>query len=109
VRDGGRMELPFGAGRTNPVAAGDVARVVAEVLADPSPHLGRVYELTGPRSQDLHGFARESSEALNREVIYADVPPEAFEAGLKRAGLPGDAPPHAGGRGAVDPARRDRP
>src|SRR4051812_4326249 len=68
VRDRGRIELPFGRGQTNPVAAADVARVVATVLAEPGPHLGRVYELTGPRSQDMHGVAREFSEALNREV-----------------------------------------
>ncbi len=88
VRDRGRIELPFGSGKTNPVAAADVARVVAAVLADPGPHLGRVYDLTGPRSQDLNGMAREFSAALGREVTYADVPPEAWEAGLKRAGLP---------------------
>src|SRR5215831_7486131 len=53
VRDRGRIELPFGRGKTSPVAAADVAQVVAAVLADPEPHLGRVYELTGPRAQDL--------------------------------------------------------
>jgi uncharacterized protein YbjT (DUF2867 family) len=88
VRDRGRIELPFGRGKTNPVSAADVARVVAAVLADPGPHLGRVYELTGPRSQDLHGVAGEYSEALNREVTYADIPPEEWERGLKKAGLP---------------------
>src|SRR5437867_13451316 len=35
VRDRGRIELPFGRGKTNPVATADVARVVAAVLADP--------------------------------------------------------------------------
>ena len=88
VRDRGRIELSFGRGRTNPVAAADVARVVAAVLADPGPHLGRVYELTGPRSQDMHGVAREFSDALNREVAYADITPEEWEAGLKSAGVP---------------------
>src|SRR5262245_56610634 len=87
VCERGRIELPFGLGKTNPVVAADVARVVAAVLADPGPYLGRTYELTGPRSQDLHGMAREFSEALNREVVYADVAPEEFEAALKRAGL----------------------
>jgi uncharacterized protein YbjT (DUF2867 family) len=33
VRDRGRIELPFGRGKTNPVATDDVARVVAAVLA----------------------------------------------------------------------------
>jgi NAD(P)H dehydrogenase (quinone) len=88
VRDRGRIELPFGRGKTNPVAASDVARVIATILADPKPHLGRTYELTGPRSQDLEGIAREYSEALNREVTYVDVPPDDWVRQLKQAGLP---------------------
>src|ERR1700687_410795 len=88
VRDRGRIDLPFGRGKTSPVAAADVARVVASVLADPRPHLGRVYELTGPRSQDMHGVAREYSDALNREVTYSDIPPEDWERELKKVGLP---------------------
>ncbi|HVK09966.1 MAG TPA: NAD(P)H-binding protein [Gemmataceae bacterium] len=88
VRDRGRIELPFGRGKTNPVAAADVARVVAAVLADPGPHLGRVHELTGPLSQDMAGVAREFAAALNREVLYSDIAPEDWEAGLKRQGLP---------------------
>jgi uncharacterized protein YbjT (DUF2867 family) len=88
VRDRGRIELPFGGGKTSPVASADVARAVAAILADPGPHLGRVYELTGPRSQDMDGVAREYSEALNREVTYSDIPPEDWERGLRAAGLP---------------------
>jgi uncharacterized protein YbjT (DUF2867 family) len=88
VRNRDRIELPFGRGKTSPVAAADVARVVAAILADPGPHLGRVYELTGPRSQDMHGVAREFSDALNREVTYSDVPPEDWEKGLKGQALP---------------------
>src|SRR6516164_1974483 len=88
VRDRSCIKLPFGRGKTSPVAAADVARVVATVLADPGPHLGRIYELTGPRSQDMHGVAREYSDALNREITYADISPEDWERELKRAGLP---------------------
>ena len=88
VRDRGRIELPFGRGKTNPVAAADVARVVACVLVDPGPHLGHIYELTGPRSQDMYGVAREFSDALNREVTYADIPLEEWERELKRQGFP---------------------
>jgi uncharacterized protein YbjT (DUF2867 family) len=88
VRDRDRIELPFGRGKTNPVASADVARVIAAVLTDPEPHLGRIYELTGPRSQDLDGVAREYSEALNREITYTDIPPGDWERELKAAGLP---------------------
>src|SRR5262247_3904854 len=88
VRTRGRIEVPFGRGKTSPVAAADVARVVAAVLADPEPHLGRIYELTGPRSQDMHGVAREFSDALNREVTYSDIPPDDWERGIKKWGVP---------------------
>jgi uncharacterized protein YbjT (DUF2867 family) len=94
VRDRSRIELPFGLGKTSPVAAADVARVVATVLADPGPHLGQIYELTGPRSQDMHGVAREYSEALNREVKYVDIPPDDWERELKKQGLPEHAHRH---------------
>jgi uncharacterized protein YbjT (DUF2867 family) len=88
VRDRGRIELPFGQGKTSPVAAADVAAVVAAVLSDPAPHLGRIYELTGPRSQNMDGVAREFSDALNREITYSDIPPEDWERELKGQGLP---------------------
>jgi uncharacterized protein YbjT (DUF2867 family) len=88
VRSRNRIELPFGQGKTSPVAAADVARVVAAVLADPRPHLGRVYELTGPRSQDMAAVAAEFSDALNRTVTYSDIPPDEWQRELKRQGLP---------------------
>jgi len=88
VRERSRIELPFGRGKTSPVAAADVARVVAAVLADHALHVGRVYELTGPRSQDMDGVAREFTEALGRPVTYVDIPPEHWERELERAALP---------------------
>jgi NAD(P)H dehydrogenase (quinone) len=88
VRDRRRIELPFGEGKTNPVAAADVARVVAAILGDPGPHVGRIYELTGPRSQDMDGVAQEYSDALNRKVTYIDIPAEDWQRELKKAGLP---------------------
>ena len=94
VRARGRIEVPFGRGKTSPVAAADVARVVAVVLTDAGPHLGRIYELTGPRSQDMHGVAQEFSDALNREVTYSDIPAEDWERGLEKVGLPGHLTRH---------------
>jgi NAD(P)H dehydrogenase (quinone) len=87
VRERSRIELPFGRGKTSPVSTDDVARVIATVLADPGPHLGLIYELTGPRSQDLNGVAREYSEALKREITYVDVPRDTWERELKKTGL----------------------
>jgi uncharacterized protein YbjT (DUF2867 family) len=51
-----------------------VAEVIATILADPMPHVGKIYELTGPRSQDIAGVAAEYSAALGRRITYVDVP-----------------------------------
>ncbi|MDX2704322.1 NAD(P)H-binding protein [Streptomyces sp. PA03-6a] len=89
IRETGTIALPFGTGRTSPVAVEDVARVVATVLRDPVPHVGRVLELTGPRTLDMAEMAEEFSRALGREVAYVDVPPERWrDEVLSRAGLP---------------------
>src|SRR5215510_12706805 len=89
IRENGTIALPFGSGRTSPVAVDDVARVVASVLRDPAPHIGRVYELTGPRTVDLTEMAEEFSRALQRPVSYVDVPLEWWRAEvLAKAGLP---------------------
>ena len=83
IRERNSIELPFGRGKTNPVAAADVAEVVATILANPGPHIGQIYELTGPRSQDLDAIAREYSEALNRKITYFDVSPESWENAIR--------------------------
>jgi uncharacterized protein YbjT (DUF2867 family) len=89
IREHGTIALPFATGRTSPVASDDVARVVATVLRDPTPHIGHVYELTGPRTVDMTELASEFSQALGRPVTYTDVPLERWRAEvLAKAGLP---------------------
>ncbi|MGW4514383.1 NmrA family NAD(P)-binding protein [Streptomyces sp. NPDC004393] len=89
IRMNGTIALPFGTGRTSPVAVDDVARVVTTVLRDPDPHVGRVYELTGPRTVDMTEMAQEFSRALGRTVSYVDVPLDRWrEEILAKLGLP---------------------
>ena len=88
VAESGTLRLPFGTGRLSPVAVADVTRVVATVLQDPRPHLGHVYELTGPRCQDMTGVAEEFSRALGRPITYVDIPFETWVDGIYHAGLP---------------------
>jgi uncharacterized protein YbjT (DUF2867 family) len=78
IADNGTIRLPFGTGRTSPIASDDVARVVATVLTDPGPYIGRALELTGPRSQDMNGVAAEYAAALGRPISYVDVPWETW-------------------------------
>jgi len=79
VRNEDKLMLPFGPGKTSPIAAWDVARVVTEVLAEPAPHIGKAYDLTGPRSEALDEVAAQYSRALGREIKYVDVPPGPWE------------------------------
>jgi uncharacterized protein YbjT (DUF2867 family) len=77
------IRLPFGTGRTSPVAASDVAQVAASILADPGRHVSHMYELTGPRSQDMKALAEEFSSALGRPIRYVDVPFETWRERLR--------------------------
>src|SRR5215471_3613994 len=88
IQENGTIALPFGTGRTSPVAVNDVARVVATVLRDPAPHIGHVYELTGPKSVDMTELAAIFSAALGRPVSYVDVALDRWLAGLSKMGLP---------------------
>ena len=72
----GTIRLPFGTGRTSPVDVRDVAEVIAAVLASPTVHIGQVYELTGPRSQDMHALAADYAVALGCPITYVEVPLE---------------------------------
>ena len=87
VRKWSQIRLPFGAGKTSPVGVEDVASVLAAVLANPQPHIGKTYHLTGPQSEDMQFYAREYSEALGRDVTYRDIPVEAWRDGLAGSGL----------------------
>ncbi|WP_405832003.1 NAD(P)H-binding protein [Streptomyces sp. NBC_01176] len=88
IQANGTIALPFGTGRTSPVAVDDVARVVATVLRDPAPHIGQVHELTGPRSVDMTELTAEFSRALGRPVSYVDMPLDRWEAQLPKLGMP---------------------
>ncbi|MEV7690365.1 NmrA family NAD(P)-binding protein [Streptomyces bungoensis] len=95
IRKRGTIELPFGTGRTSPIAVDDVARVVATVLHDPAPHAGHVYELTGPRTVDMTEMADAFSKALGRPISYVDVPLEQWRNEvLSTIGLPSHIEQH---------------
>ena len=88
VRESNQIRLPFGEGKTSPVAVSDVARVVAELLANPKPHLGKSYHLTGPQSENMHFFAQEYSKALGRTITFQDIAVGPWRDGLLERGFP---------------------
>src|SRR3982751_3916396 len=88
VRETNQIRLPFGEGKTSPVAVEDVARVVAALLANPQPHIGKIYHLTGPQSENMHFYAQEYSKALGRTITFQDIPVERWRDDLIERGLP---------------------
>ncbi len=74
VAERGVLALPFGTGRTSPVAATDVARVIATILQDPAGRVGQVFELTGPAVLDIDGLAEQYTRGLGRPVTGSDLP-----------------------------------
>jgi uncharacterized protein YbjT (DUF2867 family) len=88
VRDRDVLALPFGTGRTSPIAAEDVARVVAALLLNP-PKAGQVYGLTGPEVLDMKGLAEQYSRALGRTISAEDIPNDDWvRQYLRNSGLP---------------------
>jgi uncharacterized protein YbjT (DUF2867 family) len=95
LRERNELRLPFGTGRTSPIAASDVARVVSRVLADPASRIGDVYELTGPASLDINGLAGQYARALHRPITGIDIPHDTWvEQVLKPLGLPAHVQQH---------------
>ena len=88
IRETGQLALPFGAGRTSPVAASDVAEVVTAVLYAPEQHIGAVYELTGPATLDVDEIAEQYTQALGRPVTAVRPSFDEFLGLLDQVGLP---------------------
>ncbi len=87
IRENGQLALPFGSGRTSPVATTDVAAVVAAVLRAPQDHIGAVYELTGPAALDIDGLAEQYAKALDRPITAVRLPYDEWLEHLTQAGL----------------------
>jgi transposase InsO family protein len=88
------------------VAAEDVARVIAGLLANPQPHIGKIYHLTGPQSENMHFFAQEYSKALGRTITFQDIPVEPWRDELLKRGWPVHVVNHLAAMGDLHRAGR---
>lgn len=91
LRERNLLTLPFGTGRTSPIAASDVARTVGVVLMHPADRIGDIYELTGPVSLDIDGLAGEYTRGLGRQITGTDIPHETW---MREVIKPLGLPPH---------------
>jgi len=73
IRRESKLFLPYGQGKSAPVWAEDVARVIVSVLADPAPHRGKTYVPTGPRALTMTDMAAIFGRALGKPIEYVDL------------------------------------
>jgi uncharacterized protein YbjT (DUF2867 family) len=85
----GEVALPAGNVPEPFVDAEDIADVAAAALTEDG-HVGRLYELTGPRLLRFDEAIGEIARASGRPIRYMPISSEEFTAGLAEAGVPGD-------------------
>lgn len=83
----GELALPTADAVEPFVDADDIADVVVAALTD-DRHIGRTYELSGPRSLSFREVAAELSKATGREIAYLPVTLDEYRGFLRENGLP---------------------
>ncbi|WP_327358818.1 NmrA family NAD(P)-binding protein [Streptomyces sp. NBC_01304] len=83
----GEIALPTGSAVEAFVDAGDIADVVVAALTDPK-HIGKTYELSGPRLLSFGDVAEEISKATGRQIQYIPITKDQYRAALVEHGLP---------------------
>lgn len=78
----GELALPAGNVPEPFVDADDIADVVVAALTAEG-HVGRLYEVTGPRALTFAEATAEIAAAAGRPIRYVQIPPEAFVAALQ--------------------------
>ena len=83
----GEIRLPAGDVPTPFLDADDIADVAVAALTD-TRHVGRLYELTGPRSLTFAEVAAEIGAAAGRDITYVPVSLEEHAAEIAAHGVP---------------------
>jgi uncharacterized protein YbjT (DUF2867 family) len=76
VKDNNRLISPFGDASYGMINAEDIGRVGAAVIANPEDHIGKTYQLYGPREITGPEITAALSEALKRDISYMPLSPE---------------------------------
>lgn len=83
----GEIALPTGDAVEAFVDVDDIADVVVAALTD-DRHIGKTYELSGPRLLSFSDVAAELTKATGREITYLSVTNEEYRAVLRENDLP---------------------
>jgi uncharacterized protein YbjT (DUF2867 family) len=87
VAEQGTIYFALGDAKLPMVDVRDIGASVAAILADPAPHAGKTYTLTGPTAIGIDQVASALGEALGKPVKYVPVPVAAMVESLTKMGL----------------------
>jgi uncharacterized protein YbjT (DUF2867 family) len=82
----GRYMMPFNKeSRFAPIAAADIAKIIAGIMENPAPYVGKALQLHGPVEYSHAELAAEVGRVLKKELTFEQVTPSVF---LETLGLP---------------------
>ena len=87
IREKNILPLPFGEARYAPITAEDQGRAIAAILANPTGHAGKTYELYGPTELGQGDIAEILTKVLGRKITYVAMDIESFKQVLKDMGF----------------------
>ncbi|WP_425404313.1 NAD(P)H-binding protein [Hwanghaeella sp.] len=85
----GELALPVADVKEPFIDVDDIADVAAAALTD-DKHIGRLYEVTGPRLLTFAEAVTEVAQASGRDFRFRRITPEDYAAGLEAAEVPAD-------------------
>jgi uncharacterized protein YbjT (DUF2867 family) len=87
ITDQGTIYFSLGDAKIPMIDLRDISSTVAAILANPGPHAGKTYTLTGPAAVTMAQVAAAIGEALGKPVTYVPVPVAAAVDSLTKMGL----------------------
>lgn len=82
----GRYIMPFDKeSRFAPIAGADIAKIVAGIMQNPEPYVGKALQLHGPVEYSHEELAAEVSRVLDKKLGFEQVTPSVF---LETLGIP---------------------
>lgn len=70
----GKLQMAFPENAQHaPVAGEDLARTIVSILAEPAPHIKKVYQLFGPELLSYTEIAEIFSRTLNKDIVYEQI------------------------------------
>lgn len=84
----GALPLPIHNGKFNPIDVDDIGKAAQKILADCSPHKGKVYNLTGPKAMNGQEMAEACSQVLGSSIKWQDIPRTEARSVLRKMNVP---------------------